>query len=42
MVDQGGDIVGHQPDVEWSIYVSGAAVSLKVHGDDLVALRESG
>jgi predicted component of type VI protein secretion system len=42
MVDKGGDVVGHQPDVDWSIDISGAAVSLQVGGDDLVALRELG
>src|ERR1700674_1172384 len=42
MVDKGGDVVGHQPDVDWSIDVSSPAVSLQVGGDDLVALRELG
>jgi hypothetical protein len=32
MVDKGGDVVGHQPNVDWSIDVSSPAVSLQVGG----------
>ena len=42
VVDERGDVVGHQPDVDRSIDVGGAAVALQVDGDDLVALRERG
>src|SRR2546426_12654577 len=42
MVDKGGDVIGHQPDVDWSIDVSGTAMSLQVGGNDLVALRQLG
>src|SRR5205823_11569082 len=34
------DVSGHEPDVERSIDVSGATMSLQVGDDDLVALRE--
>src|SRR5207244_13313406 len=40
MFDQRSDVAGHEPDVDRSIDVSGAAMSLEVDGDDLVALRE--
>src|SRR6266566_8388342 len=42
MVDQSGDVVGHHPNVDWSIDVSGTTMSLQVRGDDLVALRKLG
>ena len=42
MVDKGGDVVGHQPNVDWSIDISGTTMSLQVGGDDLVALRQLG
>jgi len=29
MVDKGGDVVGHQPNVDWSIDISSPAVSLQ-------------
>ncbi|HET6918042.1 MAG TPA: hypothetical protein VFI46_01110 [Jiangellaceae bacterium] len=34
------DVIGHQPHVNRSIDVCGAAVPLQVDGDDLVALRQ--
>src|SRR5882672_740586 len=40
MVDERRNVAGHQPDVDRSIDVSGAAVSLQVDGDDMVALCE--
>src|SRR6184192_3453559 len=40
MVDQCGYVVGHQPDVDGSIDVSGTAMALQVDGDDLVPLGE--
>src|SRR5205809_466704 len=40
MVDERGDVVGHEADVYRSIDVSGTAMSLQVDGDDLVALCE--
>jgi hypothetical protein len=40
MVNERGDVVGHQPDVDRSIDVSGPAVSLQVDRHYLVALRE--
>src|SRR2546423_862650 len=42
MVNKAGDVVGHQPNVDWSIDVSGTTVSLQIGGDDLVALRKLG
>ena len=40
MVNERGDVAGHQLDVDRSIDVSSPAMSLQVDGDDLVALRE--
>ena len=36
VADQRGDVVGHEPDVEWPIDVGGAPVPLQVGGNDLV------
>ena len=40
VVDQGRDVVGHEPDVDRPIDVCGAAVPLEVDRDDLVALGQ--
>ncbi len=40
MLDQCGDVTGHEPHVDRSIDVSRTAVSLEVDSDDLVALGE--
>ena len=40
LVDEAGDVVRHQPDVEWPIDVSRTAMALQVDCDDLVPLRE--
>ena len=42
VVDQRRDVVGHQPHVDRSVDVGGAAVPLQVDGDDLVALGQRG
>jgi len=42
VVDECGDVVGHEPDVERSVDVGRAAVPLQVDGDDLVPLRQPG
>ncbi len=42
VVDEGRDVVGHQPDVDRPIDVRRAAVALEVDHDDLVALRQRG
>jgi hypothetical protein len=42
VVDQRGDVVGHQPHVDGSIDVRRAPVSLQVESDDLVALGQQG
>ena len=40
VVDEGGDVVGHEPHVDRPIDVGGTAVTLHVGRDDLVALRK--
>ena len=40
VVDEGRDVVGHEPDVDRPIDVGGAAVPLEVDRDDLVALGQ--
>ena len=42
VVDEGRDVVGHEPDVDRPIDVRGAAVPLEVDRDDLVALGQRG
>ena len=42
MVDERGDVVGHEPDVDRPINVSRTTVSLKVDDNHLVLLRELG
>ena len=42
VVDEGRDVVGHEPDVDRPIDVGGAPVPLEVDRDDLVALRQRG
>ena len=42
VVDQGSDVVGHEPDVDRPIDVRRAPVPLEVDRDDLVALRQRG
>jgi len=42
VVDEGRDVIGHEPDIERSVDVGGAAVALQVHGDDLVAFGQGG
>ena len=39
--DQGGDVVGHEPDVDRTVDVGRPAVRLEIGQDDLVALGES-
>src|SRR5437764_12178373 len=40
MIDQRGNVISHELDVDGAIDVSGAAVALQVDGDHLMALRE--
>src|SRR5439155_20886001 len=40
VLDQGGDVVGHQRDAQGAIDVSRAPVALQVDGDHLAALGE--
>ena len=42
VLDQGGDIVRHQPDAQGSIDVGRPPVALQVDGDDLPAVGERG
>ncbi len=40
VLDQGRDILSHQLQAQWAVAISGAAVSLKIDGDNLTASRE--
>ena len=42
MVDERGDVVGHQPHVERPVDVGGPAVPLQVDDDDLVVVGQGG
>jgi hypothetical protein len=42
VVDERGDVIGHEPDVKRSVDVGGAAVALQVDDDDLVAFGQRG
>ena len=42
VVDEGRDVVGHEPDVDRPIDVGGAAVPLEIDRDDPVALGQGG
>jgi len=42
MVDERGNVIGHEPDVDRPVDVGRPAVSLQVGGDDLVPLGERG
>jgi hypothetical protein len=42
VVDERRDVIGHEPHVERSVDVGGAAVALEVDDDDLVALGQGG
>jgi hypothetical protein len=42
VVDERGDVIGHEPDVERSVDVGGAAVALQVDDDDLAAFGQGG
>jgi len=40
VVDQGGDVVGHGPDVERPVDIRGPPMPLQVWNDDAVVRRE--
>ncbi len=40
VIDERGDVVRHQTDVDRSIDVGGPTMPLEVHSDDLVALGQ--
>ena len=40
VVDEGRDVIGHEPDIKRSVDVGGAAVALEVDGDDLVVFGQ--
>jgi hypothetical protein len=42
VVDERRDVVGHEPGLDRSVDVGGAAVALQVDGDDLVTLGQGG
>jgi hypothetical protein len=42
VVDERGDVVSHQPEVDQPVDVGGTAVPLQVECDDLVALGQRG
>jgi hypothetical protein len=42
VVDQGGDVIDQEPDIERPVDVGGAAMALQVDGDGLVALGQGG
>ena len=42
MLDQGGDVFGHELEAQWAINVGCAPVGLQIDGDDLPILGEEG
>lgn len=42
VVDQRGDVIGHEAQVDRPVDVCGPPVALEVHEDDLVVVRQGG